>query len=67
MVFDRLWRNFELVTRPKAERLENLTVVCLCHPDRHLLEADVHSGAGSRDLSGVQWQRECRTLPMLAL
>ena len=38
VVFDRLWRNFELVTRPKAERLENLTVVCICHPDRHLLE-----------------------------
>jgi len=25
-MFDRLWSNFELVTRPKAERLENLTV-----------------------------------------
>jgi molecular chaperone DnaJ len=24
--FDRLWSNFELVTRPKAERLESLTV-----------------------------------------
>jgi hypothetical protein len=23
---DRLWSNFELMTRPKAERLENLTV-----------------------------------------
>jgi molecular chaperone DnaJ len=25
-MFDRLWRNFELVTRPKAEQLESLTV-----------------------------------------
>ena len=25
-MFDRLWSNFDLVTRPKAERLENLTV-----------------------------------------
>ena len=25
-MFDRLWSNFELVTRPKAERLESLTV-----------------------------------------
>jgi molecular chaperone DnaJ len=25
-IFDRLWSNFELVTRPKAERLESLTV-----------------------------------------
>jgi hypothetical protein len=25
-MFDRLWSNFELVTWPKAERLENLTV-----------------------------------------
>jgi hypothetical protein len=25
-MFDRLWSNFELVARPKAERLESLTV-----------------------------------------
>jgi len=25
-LFDRLWSNFELVTRPKAEQLESLTV-----------------------------------------
>jgi DnaJ-class molecular chaperone len=25
-IFDRLWSNFDLLTRPKAERLESLTV-----------------------------------------
>jgi HSP20 family molecular chaperone IbpA len=35
-MFDRLWSNFELVTRPKAERLENLTVDVPLSPDRRL-------------------------------
>ena len=31
-MFDRLWSNFELVTRPKAERLESLTVDVVLSP-----------------------------------
>jgi molecular chaperone DnaJ len=31
-MFDRLWSNFELVTRPKAEQLESLTVDVLLSP-----------------------------------
>jgi molecular chaperone DnaJ len=58
-MFDRLWSNFELVTRPKAERLENLTVdvplsprqafaggqMCILVPAREICPAC--SGTGS--------------------
>lgn len=32
-LFDRLWRNFTLVSRPEAERLENLTVEVVLTPE----------------------------------
>jgi molecular chaperone DnaJ len=35
-IFDRLWSNFELVTRPKAERLESLTVEVTLAPKQVL-------------------------------
>src|ERR1700755_396980 len=52
-IFDRLWSNFELVTRPKAERLESLTVEVTLAPKQVLKGgADTHSGPGPSDLSG---------------
>src|ERR1700730_14454950 len=35
-IFDRLWSNFELVSRPKAERLESLTVEVTLAPKQVL-------------------------------
>ena len=47
--------NFELVTQAKAERLENNRGYAFVAPTDVCGRTDVHSGAGSSDLSGVQW------------
>jgi molecular chaperone DnaJ len=40
-IFDRLWSNFELVTRPKAERLESLTVDVTLSPQKALVGGQI--------------------------
>ena len=40
-IFDRLWSNFELATRPKAERLESLTVDVPLAPEQAFVGGEV--------------------------
>jgi DnaJ-class molecular chaperone len=41
-LFDRWWSNFDVLTRPKAERLESLTVEVLLSPEEALTEGTVN-------------------------
>lgn len=70
-LFDRFWSNFEAATRPKAERLESLTVEVVIDPDEAREGGDVRvwvparvtcSACGGRGAVGPYecWQCEGR-------
>ena len=53
---------------PKSRATGNLTVDVPLSPRQAFAGGQMRIlGAGPSDLSGMQWERECRTLPMLAL
>ncbi len=61
-VFERLWSNFDLLTRPKAERLESLTVDVPVSPDEAMAGGTVRilvpariACPSCRGLGGLGW------------
>jgi molecular chaperone DnaJ len=52
-LFERLWSNFEMFDRPKAERLESLTVEILVSPDEARFGGRVRVGIPARATCSV--------------